>query len=160
MQEEHEVIKMENVLGLDIATHCGWATLNEGGTWDFSESKKRNNNKQHGAFRATLVDFIQSHNIKRIVAEDCNVNSHFFDERKLSEFRGILLDVCDTFGLPEPTFINTATLKKWATGDGCAKKDKMIHFCKLRWHVDPIDDNEADATHIYYWYIKKFRIAQ
>jgi Holliday junction resolvasome RuvABC endonuclease subunit len=160
MQNKDEVVKMGNVLALDIATHCGYATFGEGGTWDFSESKKRNDNKQHGSFRATLIKFIQEHDIKRIVAEDCNVNKHFFDERKLAEFRGILLEICDTLNIPEPAFINTGTLKKWATGDGKADKAKMIEYCIKRWHIEPIDDNEADATHIYFWYIKKFHITQ
>lgn len=31
--------------------------------------------------------------------------------RKLSEFRGILLEVCDELDLPEPEFVNVASLK-------------------------------------------------
>ena len=59
----------------------------------------RNNNKQHKAFRDTLIDFIQRNGIKQIVAEDVSVNNHFTDTRKLSEFRGILFEVCDTLDL-------------------------------------------------------------
>ena len=127
-------VTRDEVAGLDIATHTGFFCLKERGTWDFTESKQRNNNKQHGAFRRTLIDFIQRNNIRQIVAEDVSVNNHFVDTRKLSEFRGILFEVCDTLDLPAPVFINPMTLKKFATGDGHAKKDKMIclmMFCSF-----------------------------
>lgn len=155
---ETEQLTKEQVLGLDIATHTGYFSLAERGTWNFTESMRRNNNKQHAAFRNTLMDFIQKHGIKQIVAEDVNVNSHFTDTRKLSEFRGILLEVCDTLDLPGPVFINTATVKKFATGDGRADKKKMMEFCRKRWKTEPVDDNEADATHIFFYYVKKLKL--
>lgn len=147
-----------NILALDIAIHTGFYSMHGSGTWDFSESKKRNDNKQHAAFRNTLIDFIQAHDIKVIVAEDVTVNNHFVDTRKLSEFRGILLEICDTLNLQEPVFVNTKVVKKWATGNGNADKDTMIKFCKLRWKTEPVDDNEADATHIFMYYVHKFRL--
>lgn len=158
MQQNQEKITRNDVLSLDIATHCGFYSMHERGVWDFTESKRRNDNKQHKAFRDTLIDFITKYKIKQIVAEDVNVNRHFIDMRKLSEFRGILLEVCDTLNLPEPVFIKTATVKKWATGNGNASKETMIKFCELRWHTTPIDDNEADATHIFYYYVRKFNL--
>ncbi len=148
----------ENVLALDIATHCGFFSMHERGTWNFEESMRRNNNKQHAAFRNTLIDFIQRYNIKQIVAEDVAVNKHFIDARKLSEFRGILLEVCDTLDLPEPIFINPIKIKSWATGNGRATKDDMVKYCKIRWKTEPVDDNEADATHIFYYFIYKFHL--
>lgn len=147
-----------DVAALDIATHTGFYCLAEGGTWDFTESMRRNNNKQHKAFRDTLMDFIQRNGIKQIVAEDVSVNNYFTDTRKLSEFRGILFEVCDTLDLPEPVFLNPKTIKKFATGDGNANKAKMMEFCKLRWKIDPIDDNHSDAIHIFFCYIKRFNL--
>ena len=40
-----------DVLSLDIATHTGYHSIHGSGTWDFTEAKYRNNNKQHKAFR-------------------------------------------------------------------------------------------------------------
>ena len=159
-QDEKAAVEItrDNVLGLDIATHTGYFSTHESGTWNFTESLRRNNNKQHAAFRNTLIDFIQKYDIKVIVAEDVSVNNHFIDARKLSEFRGILLEVCDTFDLPEPIFLNPKTIKSWATGDGNADKKKMVKFCKLRWKTEPVDDNEADATHIFMYYVSKFHL--
>lgn len=151
-------ITRDNVLALDIAIHTGYFSMHGRGTWDFSEAKRRNDNKQHGAFRKTLIEFIQAHDIKLIVAEDVAVNNHFVDTKKLSEFRGILLEICDTLDLREPIFVNPKAIKKWATGDGNADKQKMIQFCKLRWKTDPTDDNEADATHIFMYLIHKFHL--
>ena len=160
---EHDASKLtkENVLAVDIATHTGYFSMHESGTWDFTESMKRNNNKQHKAFRDTLIEFIQKYNIKLIVAEDVNCGrseKEFKSSVKLSEFRGILMEICDTLDLPEPIFINPKTVKKWATGNGNADKDMMVKFCKMRWRTNPIDDNEADATHIFMYFVKKFRL--
>ena len=153
-----EKLTRDQVLALDIATHTGFFCLNERGTWNFDESMRRNNNKQHKAFRDTLMEFIQRNGIKQIVAEDVSVNNHFIDTRKLSEFRGILFEVCDTLDLPEPHFINPKSLKKFATGNVNATKAYMIKFCKLRWQIEPGDDNEADAIHIFFCYIKRFNL--
>lgn len=151
-------IGKEHVLALDIATHTGYYSVHESGMWNFTESKKRNDNKQHKDFRDTLLSFIKDYGILRIVAEDVNVNNHFRDMRKLSEFRGILLEVCDELSLPEPEFVNVASLKKWATGNGKAGKTDMVQACIDKYRYTPIDDNAADACHLFHYYVSKYRI--
>ncbi|MDL2320211.1 hypothetical protein LJC45_03660 [Alistipes sp. OttesenSCG-928-B03] len=146
------------ILALDIATHTGYYSLHGYGTWNFTESARRNGNKQHKHFRDTLIDYITRHGIRQIVAEDVNVNNHFSDLRKLSEFRGILLEVCDELDLPEPCFVNISTLKKWATGTSRADKGEMIYACHVRYRFSPPDDNVADACHLYHYYLRKYRI--
>lgn len=146
------------VLGLDIATHTGYFSLSESGTWNFSKSKRRNDNKMYKDFRDTLITFIRSHGIRQIVAEDINVNRYFYDMRRLSEFRGILLEICEELSLPEPEFINVASLKKWATGNGKAGKTDMVQACIDKYRYTPIDDNAADACHLFHYYIRKYRI--
>ena len=140
------------ILGLDIATMCGYYSTHESGAWNFYESKARNDNKQHKAFRDTLIG------IRQVVAEDVNVNNHFTDMRKLSEFRGILLEVCDELDLPEPAFVNVATVKKYATGNGRATKIDMINACVEKYGYRPRTDDEADAFWIYRYYCHKYRI--
>ena len=158
---ENTPLTRGEALALDIATHTGCYSDHDRGTWNFTESKRRNDNKQHSAFRETLVNFIQKYGIKQIVAEDVScgrVASQFKATIKLSEFRGVLLEVCDTLGLPEPVFLNLRIIKTWATGNGNADKEAMMHYCRLRWKTDPIDDNEADATHIFMYYIRKYKL--
>ena len=152
------VVVKSDVLALDIATHTGYYSVHEGGIWNFTESIRRNNLKQHKDFRDTIMAFIKEHGIKQIVAEDINVNNFFFDIRKLSEFRGILLEVCDELDLPEPVFINVATLKKWATGNGRATKQDMINTCQTKYNYFPKDDNEADAFLLFHYFTRKYKI--
>lgn len=153
-----EPLQREQVLGLDIATHTGYFCLHEAGTWNFTESRRRNDNKLHGAFRAVLVDFIRRYGIRQIVAEDLCVNRHFYDMRRLAELRGILLEVCDHLDLPEPVFVNVTTLKRWATGDARATKAAMIDACRHQYGIVPVDDNVADACHLFYYYLRKNRL--
>lgn len=153
-----ENLVRSEVLALDIATFTGYYSIHEGGTWNFTESKKRNDNKQHKDFRDTIIGFITRHGIRQVVAEDINVNNHFSDMRKLSEFRGILFEICDELNLPEPKFINVATLKKWATGNGRATKPEMIQACIDNYRYDPCDDNAADACHLFHYFVRKYRI--
>lgn len=147
-------ITRDEILSLDIATHCGYYCTAEGGTWDFHKKPTESVASQHGRFIRTLREFILKHNIKLIVAEDVNVNKHFIDMRKLSEFRGHIYALCDELGLPDPQFVRVSAVKKWATGDGKADKAKMIEFCKKRWGIDPVDDNMADAIHIFKYYVR------
>lgn len=158
MKKETEELKRGHILALDIATHCGYYSVHESGTWNFTEGKRRNDNKQHLAFKETLTDFVLKHGIRRIVAEDVSVNKHFFDMRKLSEFRGVLLCVCDELNLTEPEFINPKVLKKFATGNGNAGKQEMMQAYTQRFNRTPVDDNEADAFWLYQYFISKYRI--
>lgn len=158
---QKHILTRDEVLSLDIATHCGYHSTHVSGTWDFTESLHRNNNKQHKAFRDTLLAEIRQHGVKQVVAEDVSAGSAkggFKSSVKLAEFRGILLEVCDELGLPEPIFINPKSVKKWATGDGNADKNKMVEYCIKRWGITPVDDNEADATHIFHYFCRIFHI--
>lgn len=154
----NNALTRNDVLALDIATHTGYFSLHEAGVWNFTESKRRNGNKMHGAFRTMLLTYMRRHGIRQVVAEDVSVNRHFYDMRRLAELRGILLEVCDELDIPEPAFINPATLKKWATGDGHASKSQMIAACKNKYGIVPVDDNAADACHLFYYYIRKYRL--
>lgn len=114
--------------------------------------------KQHKAFRDTLIGFITTHGIRKIVAEDISVNKHFTDIKKLSEFRGILLEVCDELDLPEPEFVNVAALKKFATGNGRATKPEMMAACVNYYRFRPRTHDEADAFLLFHYYCRKWRI--
>lgn len=152
----NNALTRNDVLALDIATRTGYFSLHEAGVWNFTESKRRNGNKMHGAFRAMLIAYMRRYGIRQVVAEDVSVNRHFYDMRRLAELRGILLEVCDELELTEPEFVNPTTLKKWAAGDGRATKAQMIAACKSRYGIVPVDDNAADACHLFYYYIRKY----
>lgn len=151
-------LNRSQLLALDIATTTGYYSLHGSGTWNFSERLARNGGKQHKAFRDTLSGFIILHGIRKIVAEDVDVNKHFYDIRKLSELRGILLEVCDELGLQEPEFVHVAALKKFATGNGRATKPEMMAACRNNYRFEPTSHDEADAFLLFHYYCRKWRI--
>lgn len=157
-QELSSKLQREDILGIDIATQTGYYSIAESGAWNFIESRVRNDNKKHKAFRDTIMGFVKEHNIKQIVAEGVNVNTHFTAVKSLSELHGILLEVCDELDLPEPEYVNPMTLKKFATGNGKANKLDMISACRTRYNFNPRTDDEADAFWLHKYYCHKHRI--
>lgn len=151
-------LQRTQILALDVATTTGYYSLHGSGAWNFSERQARNGGKQHKAFRDTLIGFITAHDIHKIVAEDISVNKHFTDIRKLSEFRGILLEVCDELGLPEPEFVHVSALKKFATGNGRATKSEMMAACVNHYRFEPRTHDEADAFLLFHFYCRKWRV--
>ena len=105
-----------------------------------------------------MINFIKKHNIRAITAEDVTAGTHFVAVRKLSEFRGILLEVCDELGLPEPILVNLSTIKKYATGNGKATKKEMIDAMIRKYNQVPQTDDTADACHLYYYFVNKYRL--
>jgi Holliday junction resolvasome RuvABC endonuclease subunit len=59
-------------------------------------------------------------------------------------------EVAATLGI-DHTPIGPSTLKKWATGNGNAKKPEMIAAARRRFNCAVQDDNEADALLILAW---------
>ena len=90
--------------------------------------------------------------------ENRKKNYKLYELRRHLEMRGIQLEVWEKLDHKETEFVNSATLKKWATGDGHATKAQMIAACKYKYGIVPVDDNAADACHLYHYYIRKYRI--
>jgi len=152
-------LKREEVLALDIAEHTGFYSTHGGGTWTFTESKSRNDNKKHKHFRDTLIKFIEKNNIRFVTAEDILMNKMRFRATvSLSELRGILYEVCDTMNLPEPEFINATTIKSFATGRGNAPKEEMVEACIKKYNITPVTDDHADAVFIFNYFCRRFKV--
>lgn len=154
----------KDLLAVDIASHTGWFTAGHGyGTQYFpnteSAPKKFGGGyNQHKAFRDWLMEKITSWNIRLLAAEDVQVSKNFTALRKLSEFRGIMCEVCATLDVPV-IFVPVTGLKKWATGNGNASKREMMEYAAKRWGVDVEgDDNAGDAAHIFFYVAKRYRL--
>lgn len=162
IKNPYEGIERSQVLSLDMAIHAGFYCLNEGGTWDFSEptSKKAPPYFQHKSFRDTLIECIKRNDIKLITAEDLiYAPGRFNATKKLGEFRGILLEVCDEFGLPDPIFVSPQYIKMNATGKGNANKIEVMAGVLRKWGIDTKgDDNWADAASCFYFTVNKYGI--
>lgn len=156
-------LKRENVLALDVASHCGFKSAYGHGTWYFppTESAPKHLGKdygQHKAFRMKIFDFIVENDIKVVAVEDVSFSKFSMATRKLSELRGVLLELCETLDIPVVTF-NVKDIKKFATGNGNADKDAMIAACRSRWRIDVgDDDNAADAVHIFFYFCKRYKL--
>jgi Holliday junction resolvasome RuvABC endonuclease subunit len=73
--------------------------------------------------------------------------THPSGSMELLKLHGVLAAVCADNAL-SLTHVENRTLKKWATGNGNAKKDEMLAAIQaLGYEVD--DDNEADACHLW-----------
>lgn len=155
-------LERKHVLALDIAEHTGYHSIYESGVAHFPKTENAAKKygpdyQQHKAFGDWLEKMIVENGFKVIAAEDVNVGKNFIALRKLSELRGVLYYVCAKLDIPI-LFFNVADIKRFATGDGNASKEKMIEYCRKRWHLDPIDDNEADAIHIYYHFLRRYKL--
>jgi Holliday junction resolvasome RuvABC endonuclease subunit len=155
-------IGRNNVLALDVASHCGYYTLRDYGTKYFPNNetapkKLGSDYAQHKAFRIWLIELITNNNIKVVAAEDV-VFRHYMDFRKLCEFRGIMLEVCESLDIPVVTF-KPSDIKKHGTGKGTADKKMMMKFAEERYHIEVNnDDNLADAIHIYMYFIHRYKL--
>lgn len=151
------------VLSLDVAQHTGFYSCKESGTVFFPNTDKAPKKlgpdyEQHKAFRDWIVSMVKKHGFRLIVAEDVNVGSQFSALRKLSQFQGVLYEVCATLRVPL-IVANVVAIKKFATGKGNATKQEMIEAARRRWKYDcEQDDNLADAMHIFHYITKRYNI--
>lgn len=162
-KEYISLLKTKNVLSLDPAEHCGFHHIYGSGTKHFPNTDKAP--KKYGEdydqmknFREWLVEMVEAHDIKVIVSEKLDGGGKsWVSMRKLAFFHGVIQEVCGTYNIPL-CYVNQKTIKHWATGDGSAKKDKMIEYCLKRWKIEPCDDNEADAIHLFYYFCKTYGV--
>ena len=162
-EEFIQSLSKKNVLALDIATKCGFYSSFGYGTQYFPNTEKAPkkfgpNYQQHKAFRDWLKKFILDHNIKLVAAENVEVSKSFLALRKLSEFRGVLYEICATLNVPI-IFVGIPVLKKWMTGNGNASKQEMMDMAIKRFHLDvEDDDNAADAAAIFFYIIRRYNL--
>ena len=156
-------ISRKDLLALDIATKTGFYNIYEHGVRKFPNNNNapkyllKTGYAQHKSFREWLIGMIETHSVKVIVAEDLIMGHGYTDIRKLGEFHGILNEVCETYDIPLVK-INPSQLKSWATGKGNADKSMMIDECRKKWKIDPEDDNEADAAHLFFYFCHRYKL--
>ena len=154
-------IDRSEVLGCDPAIHFGYHCMKESGTWYFpntndATSKFGSDYHQLKRFRETMIELIVRCGIKVVASEAIDGScKSWITLRKLAEFHGVMQELCATLDVPI-LYFNQRELKKWATGSGNAKKEDMIEACRNRWHIEPLDDNNADAIHIYMHFVKRY----
>lgn len=152
-----------NVVGLDVASHCGFYNPKDYGMQHFPNTEKAP--KKLGAdygkwknFREWLLDYFKRNEIKAVAAEDVIYAGHMVDTRALCMMRGILFEVCETINIPIITF-KPSDIKKHGTGKGNADKKMMIEYAEKRYHIETDNlDDLADAIHIYMYFIHRYKL--
>jgi Holliday junction resolvasome RuvABC endonuclease subunit len=135
------------ILALDIATKTGWRTETSSGVWDFNKLKRGDS---YGLrlirFKSSIREILDLEKIDIVVYER---PAGMFKSSIIvaSEMIGVLIALCEERGI-QYTAYSATEIKKFATGKGNAKKQDMIDSAvELGFNV--IDDNHADAIHLY-----------
>ncbi len=136
---------MNRILAIDPGTLCGWSLYDArtitGGVWNLQSRRHEGGGMRYVSFKRHLrdigkVDLVAYEEVRRHMGVDA---AHVYG--------GLIAHLsawCEENDIPY-TAVPVATIKKFATGKGNAKKPDMIEACKIKLKIDPEDDNHADA---------------
>ena len=152
------------VLALDIGTKLGWAV---GGTLNHKQRVFDSGminlgkvvvNQRLSELWRKLTDIKREHEPLWAVVEDWVGGLRTKVGKPIStrapivcgEYLGVIRLWAISNGLMWRDPVNSATLKKAATGNGHASKAVMVSAANRRWSLNPpcVDDNHADALHL------------
>jgi len=160
------------ILGLDLATHTGWAVAsNDGkiissGMQDFSKKRGEDNGLLFLRYRKWLKDLLQQHvfipeqqtlvayeaaHFRGGAATELCVGMQTHTQSMVAEMKAAGMDI-----LIAP--VRTGVLKKFATGSGAAGKEEMIAEARKWLDHEPATDDEADAVMIARWASNEFYV--
>ncbi len=141
------MVHKERILAIDPATKTGFA-MQDGtsGIWDLKAVRdestgirlvklKRNLRVIFEQFKPTLVVFEAARNAGPKMQGALVVQA---------EMQGVIKEWCHDMGIEYAGF-SPKTIKKHATGNGNASKDKMVESATNAFGIEIIDDNHADA---------------
>ena len=137
-----------NILAIDQASACGWATKNGSGTWNLKTMKDESSGMKGLRFRAKLKEICELENINLIAYErvaGMHANSIIHSAKMVA----IIEVFCEENGIQYRAY-SAPAIKKFATGKGNANKEAMVAAAGLKYGYMGKDDNEADALHIYH----------
>lgn len=137
----------ENLLGIDPATQCGWATLFYAGTWDLRTKSGESVGMKWLRFKAELSQTCRLLPIK-VIAYERPGGQHVGPMLHQAELIGVLKLFAEERGIEYRAY-SAAQIKKFATGKGNANKEAMMAACVTRLGFEPRDNNEADAMWIF-----------
>jgi Holliday junction resolvasome RuvABC endonuclease subunit len=144
------------ILALDLGTRTGWAfgdTDSPGrlhhGVQDFSLKRGESPGMRFLRFDRWMFEMIMGDKPDMIIYEMPHHRGGHATA-VLSGLVGILLKVCAESKI-EHMHVHSATLKKFATGSGRASKGEMVQQVFISYRVKVIDDNEADAIHMWHY---------
>lgn len=145
-----------NLLALDVASKTGWATKTASGTWDLNPKKDESKGMALIRFKAKLTEIVKLEGVNIIVFER-PAGMHVSSVISQSEKHGVLKLFCEENSIEYKAY-SASEIKRFATGKGNAGKPAMIASCYHNYGIQPLDDNHADALHIYHLAIKDLHL--
>ena len=136
-----------NILALDIATKTGWKTKTTSGTWDLKPNRGESEGMRVVRFKSKVKELVGIEGIT-LIAYERPAGMHKASIMVASEMVGVLKDLCIEMNINLACY-SAQQIKKFATGKGNAGKPEMIEAAK-KLGYSPVDDNEADAIHLYH----------
>ena len=155
-----------NILGVDLGTHTGIATLTDGvyaattKTWasakQITEFRKRRMDRRSDP---RVLEFHRQMRLGRgtydlVVFEDVQFSNSTLQTQLWSSFRAALWLAFQDDYRALVDCVPTGTLKLFATGHGGSDKDRMAKYLRLQ-HPDlfkpEYDDNAIDALWLVLW---------
>lgn len=133
-------------LGIDPAKITGYACESgEHGVWHLKVTERDHNGMLINRLEEHLFVANEDEELSLIAYEEAGFASNNRETLQFHhQIRGMVLSVAAKLGIDAWGY-NPMTLKKFATGDGRAEKEQMIHAASRILKVRVIDDNDADA---------------
>jgi len=154
-----------NILAVDPGNHLGWAlsmdTTLESGVEDLGLRRGESPGARFLRFRRWLSD------VDQLAARSTGEGLALIAYEQPHHRGGHATEVGHGFSTRlqehaaatpgcECVAIHSSTLKKHATGSGRAGKAEMIAAARVRWSLEPTDDNHADALMILSWALEQY----
>jgi Holliday junction resolvasome RuvABC endonuclease subunit len=137
-----------NVLALDLGTCTGWATnvhgRDESGVQTFDVKRGESPGMRYVRFNAWLGQWAPDGWRPDLIVYEQTHNRGGAATEVAAGFATRVQEFCARHGI-EHSAVHSATLKKFATGRGNAKKPEMIEAARVRFGYQGEDDDEADA---------------
>lgn len=136
-----------NILALDLGTKCGWAYSSGGvvisGVWDLKPGRFDGGGMRFVKFRSALNEIHASNPVGMCVFEEVRRHIGTDAAHVYGGLMAVVTEWCETNKVPYEG-VPVQEIKKFATGSGNAKKDKVIAAVES-WGYSVEDDNHADA---------------
>lgn len=132
----------KNILALDPAARTGFAHTNgQRGVWILGVERT-------AELHARIIAAADEWGVDLIATEDASFGSHNPNVQALhNELRGIIRFAAAQLGA-KVVMYKPNTIKKYATGNGRAKKLQMMRACETILRIKPESDDVADALWI------------
>lgn len=146
--------KFATILALDLATITGWAFLQanggfESGTMKLDLRRGESPGMRFLRFNRWLKEMLDEYPTDLVIYEQAHHRGGAATELCVGLVTRVQ-EMCAERGI-EYQKLHSATLKKFATGKGNAKKGVMLETARQRWGDHIKDDNEADAIWLLHW---------